>query len=531
MVETLVVGLDAATPAIINRLRSEDRLPALSSLANEGISGTLSSTLPPMTPQAWTSISTGTNPGRHGIFDFRTQDRSTYRISPIEYARMNEPTIWDVCAARDVSVGIMNYPLATPPPHVEEFFISGIPASVDDRIAYPADVGDYLDKIEYQIYPQSDPHENPANYFAELQSLMETRYEASVDLAQRYDPDVLWTVFMAIDWGQHYLWNTSISEEDAVPALYEHADDILGGYIDRFDPDTVLVLSDHGAQAIRGEIHLNSLLAHLDYLEPTTNDGNVFTRAGQWTASTAWNIGRELPHNVRERVKRYAPDGVLDDARVAADAAGQRMLHEDIEWGSTQAFTYGSMGRVFIHRADRYPEGTVSAAEYEPLRDHLIDDLKSVSDPRTGEPVFEAVVRAEEKYAGEYSDDGPNLLVVPRNWEYMIYGDLNDEWLHPPRQRIADHHPLGVFYAAGQSVATGEVTADITDFAPTLLYLLGLPILAGLDGEVVSGIRDSEANTPRPKYIKDAVHDRPDRTDEEAHERTVEERLDDLGYL
>jgi predicted AlkP superfamily phosphohydrolase/phosphomutase len=134
-------------------------------------------------------------------------------------------------------------------------------------------------------------------------------------------------------------------------------------------------------------------------------------------------------------------------------------------------------------------------------------------------------------YTGEYSDEGPDLLLVPRNWEYMIYGDLNDEWLHPPRQRIADHHPLGVFYAAGQNVVTGEVTVDITDVAPTLLYLLDLPIPTGLDGEIVPELYSSEDSAPRPKCIEAVEHNRPNGTEEEADKRIVEERLDDLGYL
>ncbi len=47
---------------------------------------TLGSTLPPISPVAWSSFQTGVNPGKHNIFDFLTPDERTYqpKLSSVE---------------------------------------------------------------------------------------------------------------------------------------------------------------------------------------------------------------------------------------------------------------------------------------------------------------------------------------------------------------------------------------------------------------------------------------------------------------
>src|SRR5262249_26172147 len=51
----------------------------------------LQTTCPPVSPVAWSSFATGTNPGRHGIFDFLTRDPRTY-LPLISSTRIRAPT-------------------------------------------------------------------------------------------------------------------------------------------------------------------------------------------------------------------------------------------------------------------------------------------------------------------------------------------------------------------------------------------------------------------------------------------------------
>jgi len=66
----MVLGIDAMDYSLTRRLMAEGRLPHFASLAEEGSFGPLETSMPPLSPVAWTTFATGTNPGGHGVFDF-----------------------------------------------------------------------------------------------------------------------------------------------------------------------------------------------------------------------------------------------------------------------------------------------------------------------------------------------------------------------------------------------------------------------------------------------------------------------------
>jgi predicted AlkP superfamily phosphohydrolase/phosphomutase len=74
----VIVGFDGQDPVLTGRLMAEGRLPNLAKLASIGTWSPLGSTCPPVSPVAWSSFSTGTNPARHNVFDFITRDPRTY---------------------------------------------------------------------------------------------------------------------------------------------------------------------------------------------------------------------------------------------------------------------------------------------------------------------------------------------------------------------------------------------------------------------------------------------------------------------
>ena len=56
----------------------EGKLPHLASLREQGCFKPLGTTVPPLSPVAWSTFQTGVNPGKHNIFDFLTPDTHTY---------------------------------------------------------------------------------------------------------------------------------------------------------------------------------------------------------------------------------------------------------------------------------------------------------------------------------------------------------------------------------------------------------------------------------------------------------------------
>jgi predicted AlkP superfamily phosphohydrolase/phosphomutase len=74
----IVVGLDGQDPQLTDRFMKEGKLPNFKKLAETGSYLPLKTTFPSVSPVAWSSFSTGTNPAKHNIFDFLDRDRRTY---------------------------------------------------------------------------------------------------------------------------------------------------------------------------------------------------------------------------------------------------------------------------------------------------------------------------------------------------------------------------------------------------------------------------------------------------------------------
>jgi predicted AlkP superfamily phosphohydrolase/phosphomutase len=82
----VVLGLDGLDYTLTERMLAEGKLPHMASLRKQGCFKPLGTTLPSISPVAWSSFQTGTNPGKHNIYDFLTPDLNTYapKLSSVE---------------------------------------------------------------------------------------------------------------------------------------------------------------------------------------------------------------------------------------------------------------------------------------------------------------------------------------------------------------------------------------------------------------------------------------------------------------
>ena len=78
----IVLGIDGLDHALLERFMAEGRLPNFARLARDGDFAPLRTTMPPLSPVAWSTFITGLDPGGHGIFDFVHRDPAT--LQPVE---------------------------------------------------------------------------------------------------------------------------------------------------------------------------------------------------------------------------------------------------------------------------------------------------------------------------------------------------------------------------------------------------------------------------------------------------------------
>ncbi|MBK9049689.1 MAG: alkaline phosphatase family protein [Chloroflexi bacterium] len=79
--KTVLVGLDAFSPVVFERLHEQGRLPHLSKMAAAGDYAPFAVANPPQSEVSWTSIATGLDAAGHGIFDFVHRDPATYGLT------------------------------------------------------------------------------------------------------------------------------------------------------------------------------------------------------------------------------------------------------------------------------------------------------------------------------------------------------------------------------------------------------------------------------------------------------------------
>ena len=106
----------------------------------------------------------------------------------------------------------------------------------------------------------------------------------------------------------------------------------------------------------------------------------------------------------------------------------------------------------------------------------------------------------------------------------------------PPESSGGRHHPEGVLLVAGPGIRQGAVLdgARLIDLAPTILYVLGLPIPSDMDGWVLVNLFEPEFAAAHPIRTGPAMgiselQPSPDAPCEEVS--LIEERLRSLGYL
>ena len=76
--KVIVLGLDGLDPKIIRALMDQGRAPNFEKLAAMGTFQPLGTTMPALSPVAWSSFITGLTPGGHGIPDFIARNRFNY---------------------------------------------------------------------------------------------------------------------------------------------------------------------------------------------------------------------------------------------------------------------------------------------------------------------------------------------------------------------------------------------------------------------------------------------------------------------
>jgi predicted AlkP superfamily phosphohydrolase/phosphomutase len=529
-IRTLIIGLDGATFTILDFMVENGVMPRLASLWARGARAPLRTIVPPLTPPAWTSLMTGRTPGNHGVFDFFVMDSAEDRhLRFFTSHDVKTPTIFDLASQAGLRVTALNFPSMFPPPRLNGYVVPGWVPWRQLRLAcWPETLMDSLKTV-----PGFNPRElamdikleerttegcaDPEQFapWIELHTRREKNwFEIFRHLTEENPSDLTAVLLDGVDKLQHLCWRF-LRPEDARPLdqewehraralcieYFRNLDEIIGRMCDIAGPQaTVVMASDHGFCSTRRVFHLNAWLEQNGYLG--------------WSAEASqWDTGGAL----------------LGVSQVARHTWM-------IDWQRTSAFaaTPTSNG-IFINVA-KNGHGGVPASEYQAFRARLTEHLLSFTDPDTHQPVVERVVTREEAFDGPLGGVAPDLtlaLTGSASVSILPSGHV----LSWRDETAGQHHPVGIFAAAGPGIRPGQTLGELSilDIAPLVLHSLGLPVPEQMQGRVPEEIYEPAAaarHAVRKVATTAAVSsDMAPAALSAEDEQAILERLRDLGYI
>jgi predicted AlkP superfamily phosphohydrolase/phosphomutase len=455
--KVLVIGLDCAAPELVFDMWL-DRLPNIKRMVEEGVSGSLQSTIPPITVPAWMCMVTGKNPGQLGIFGFRNRSEYSYDDFWIANSEaIKEPTVWDVISREGYQVGLVGVPQTYPPKPVHGFMVTDwLAPDTDADYTFPEYIKDDVRQAvgDYVLDVKKFRTDDKDALLEEIFDMTRKRF----DLVKAFLTKP-WHFFMFVEIGldriHHGFWKffdkthrkykAGNKYENAIFEYHQYLDKRIGELLEAIDEDTVvMVVSDHGAKKMEGAININDWLIREGYMK--------------------------LKSDPKGLVK-------LEDAGV--------------DWGRTTAWGLGGYyGRLFLNVKGREKQGVIDPKDYEKARDEIADKLRAITDEK-GNNIGTRVFKPQEAYTGPNIDQAPDLIVYFGDLFWRSTGTIGHDSIHSFETEVgpddAVHAEKGIFILWDPKQKRGKKLENLSiyDVAPTVLHVMGIDVPADMEGKVI----------------------------------------------
>jgi len=451
----LIIGLDSAPSEIVIDRREE--FPVLRRLIEGGVHGKMRSSDPPITIPAWMVMTTGKDAGRLGLYGFRHRTGYAYDKMWIATSQaFKERAIWDVVGDHGGRSCLVSIPPSYPPRKVPGDLISCfITPGPENDYTYPKE-------LKAEIEAKFGPYKFDVVFRTEdRDEILKEIYEMT---AQRFDVISYlmktrpWDLFMFVEIGvdriqhafwkymdkEHHLYEPGNKYENAIFDYYKYLDVRIGELLeDAGDETAVLVISDHGAKRMKGAFCINE-----------------------------WLI-RESDLVLKEAPKK-----------------GATIEKTPVDWPKTKVWGWGGYyARLFFNVEGREPQGIIKPEDYEKEREAMIERLLAIKGPE-GEPWATRIIKPNEYFA-EVRGDYPDLMVYFDDLYWRSAGTLGYDTLYlrendtGPDDAVHAQEGMYILYDP-LNPASRRMDIDITDVAPSVLTVLGLPVPADMKGKVIA---------------------------------------------
>lgn len=360
-----VLGIDGIPYSLMQSDYVKNLMPNLSDLCIRYNLHKMNSVFPVISSVAWTSFTTGSNPGEHGIFGFADRQYTPFEIMIPTSANRMKPPIWSQLPQNKKKI-VINVPLTYPPEPLNGYMVSCFLCTDIRKSTHPNDYHKHLMDMGYIIDVDAWlARENKTEFLQQLVLALEKRFQLAFELLKE-DWNYFHLHIMETDRLMHFFFEYLIEKRlDAISELIEDFLRKLDQLVDRLvgtiqNESAVIILSDHGFCKIKSEVQINLWLEQQGLL------------------------------SFRDNKK-------LED------------YHE-----STTCYSLVP-GRIYLNLEGREERGSVKPNEYFAIRDMIKTKLLELRHPDSGEPVIDKVMFREEIYHGNYVVNAPDIIAHPNN--------------------------------------------------------------------------------------------------------------------
>jgi len=245
--KVFVLGLDGVSYGVLERVARG--MPFTRRVMRYGVRSVMVSTTPPWTPPAWTSIFTGVNPGKHGVYSFQkvVKGGRGFVVRPYHYGDVGVPFLHEALGFWGRKVVAVNVPLTYParPRRVARgnaLVVSDWSGpEVVSNATLPESIMLSLRRtLQKPVTGRDDAAKRVIREYASSFTL------AVKELMERVDWDVFIVVYPFTDWVMHdnpsFFSDGGLSDLDLAPFIW--ADVLLEGASEY--AGKLIVVSDHG---------------------------------------------------------------------------------------------------------------------------------------------------------------------------------------------------------------------------------------------------------------------------------------------
>ena len=450
----VVLGIDGLWWGLYDFIKKVSNIPNIRNLIRHMQRRDLISTIPPHTAIAWTTIFTGVNPGKHGVFGFLKFNslNSSYRLTTS--GDIKKPLLWELLNGiyRKPQL-VINAPLSSP---FRKFKGVGIPDWLSPVAKFNINnvsnetkqiiLKNRSDLLSYtgKLWPilQEDPE-------ALLQIIIDDlRKRVSIyrEILNNEDWSAIIIVFSEIDWIQH-ISSLYIGKRQYLKYLQKYASKAFE-VIDAFTKDLLnlydgkstvyAIVSDHGFQfydkiVMPARILIKAKLMSTSWLSRLVLENNVIYRLAKISITLSNKFSRKSSLILwRFARKQNLADISKSPAYIQRDLFGTGIR----------------INKILLRK---------KGLKYPTVVRWIIELFKKVNSKLDA---LSLIAKRSDIYWGKYVIWAPDVILLPKfSKKFWLSSELSKEII--TKEFMASHNMKGVFgiYSDGIVLKEGSVQA------------------------------------------------------------------------